>query len=166
MIDQDFVDSLQLKKASLRDVSRVGHLVKELAGDAPEKAVRRRFRRMVVRPSYLVYLLLHEDRPISLWIGREGYFLGADAPYLQMLALVVDPDYQRQGLGTLLAARYLGEIYGHSNYSQFWFITQHEHLYDFYESMGFERTGARFVYHDGGSGRPSLGRRISRRLGI
>ena len=83
-----------------------------------------------------------------------------------MLGLVIHPEYQRQGLATMLAAKYLGEIYGYSNYSQFWFITQHEHLYEFYEGLGFERTGARFVYHERGSGKPSLGRRITRALGI
>jgi ribosomal protein S18 acetylase RimI-like enzyme len=166
MFDQSYVDSLRLKKASLFDTGKVGDLVKELAGDASESQMRKRFRRLVIRPSYRVYFLTEEKKPISMWIGRIGYFLGADAPYLQMLGLVVHPDYQRKGLGTMLAAKYLSEIYGHSNFSQFWFITQHEHLYEFYESMGFERTGARFVYHGRGSGKPSLGRRITRVLGI
>lgn len=163
---QEYVDSLRLKKAGLRDVRMVRTLVKELAGDATDTQVRKRFRRMILRPSYVVYLLYDGDEPISLWIGREGYFLGADAPYLQMLGLVVHPDHQRKGIGTMLAAKYLTDVYAHSNYSQFWFITQHEHLYDFYEGMGFERTGARFVYHGRGTGRPSLGRRITRALGI
>lgn len=165
-MDQDFVDSLTLKKATLRDVGRVGELVRELAGEAPESVLRKRFRRMVLRPSYHVYLLLDGDDPVSLWIGREGYFLGADAPYLQMVGFVVRPDLQRQGLGTMLGAKYLAEIYNYSNFSQFWFITQHDHLHDFYESLGFEKTGARFVYHGRGAGKPPLRRRISRRLGI
>jgi ribosomal protein S18 acetylase RimI-like enzyme len=166
MFDQSYVDALRLKKASLFDVGKVDHLVRELAGDATDSQVRKRFRRMIVRPSYRVYMLLEGDKPVSLWIGRDGYFLGADAPYLQMLGLVIHPEYQRQGLATMLAAKYLGEIYGYSNYSQFWFITQHEHLFEFYEGLGFERTGARFVYHGRGSGKPSLGRRITRALGI
>lgn len=166
MYDQGFVDSLRLKKAGLRDVGKVTALVKELAGEATESQMRKRFRRLVIRPSYRLYLFLDGDKPIALWMGRDGYFLGADAPYLQMLGLVVHPDYQRQGIGTMLGAKHLQEVYALSNYSQFWFITQHDHLHDFYEGLGFERTGSRFVYHGRGTGRPSLGRRITRVFGI
>ena len=166
MVDPSFVDSLRLKKASLFDAGRVGDLVEELAGGASESQMKKRLRRMIIRPSYLVYLFLDGENPVAMFTSREGYFLGADAPYLQMLGYVVHPDYQRQGMGTLIAAKYLSQAYASSNYSQFWFITQHEHLYEFYEGLGFERTGARFVYHGRGSGKPSLGRRITRALGI
>lgn len=166
MVDQAFVDRLTLRKARPWDGRRAAHLVRELAGDADDAAVRRRFRRLVLRASYHVYLLEDDGEPVAMWIGREGYFLGADAPFLQMLGYVVHPDLQRQGLGSLLAFNFLSQIYGHSDFSQFWFITQHEHLHDFYEGFGFQKTGVRFTIHERGSGKPSVPRRISRRLGI
>ena len=166
MVDESFFDSLEFRKARLSDARKVGPLVRELAGEVDEAAVRKRFRRLVIRPSYVVYLFLHEGEPLALWVGREGYFLAADSPYMQLLAAVVHPDYQRQGLGTLIAQRYLQELYPGSDYCQFWFITQHDHLHDFYESVGLEKTGARFVLHEQGQGKPSFGRRVARKLGV
>ncbi len=103
MVDQEFLDSLVFRKARLSDAGKVVRLVRELVGDVSEAATRKRFRRLVLRPSYINFLFLHDGKPIALWLGREGYFLGADAPYLQAIGLVVDPEYQRQGLASALA---------------------------------------------------------------
>jgi GNAT superfamily N-acetyltransferase len=165
-VDASFVDSLEFRKARLTDAKKVTHLVRELAGDASEAQIRRRFRRLVLRPGYLVYLFLQDGKPVAMWIGREGYFLGADLPYLQMLGMVVAPDLQRRGLGTLLVSRALQNIFPETDYCQVWFITQHEHLHSFYERLGFEKTGVRFVLHRSGAGRSPIARRLARRLGI
>ena len=166
MVDQEFLDSLVFRKARLSDAGKVGRLVRELAGDVSDAALRKRFRRIVLRPSYINFLFLHDGRPIALFLGREGYFLGADAPYLQGIGIVVDPEYQRQGMASALAQTYMMTLYPQSDYSQFWFITQQDHLHQFYESLGYEKTGVRFVLHQRGQGQPSLGRRMARKLGV
>lgn len=165
-MENSLLDSLELRKARLSDASNVGRLVRELAGEAADSAIRRRFRRLVIRPSYLVYVVLLKGQIVGLWIGREGYFLGADAPYLHLLGIVVDPDHQKQGLGTALVEKLMLDIYPKKAYCQVWTVTQHEHLHDFYERSGFEKTGARFVLRGRDAAKPPLGRRIVRKLGF
>ena len=166
MLDEGFVDSLDFRKARLSDARKVDHLVRELAGDVSPTEAKKRFRRLVIRPSYLIYLFLFGGRPIALFIAREGYFLSAANPYLHVLGVVIDPKYQRQGLGSALSQQYLMKMYPEADYSQLWLVTQQDHLHDFYKSVGFDETGTRFVMHVQGQGKPSIGRRIARTLGI
>lgn len=157
------LEEITYRKARVGDAAVLAPMVRELAGDASDEQIRRRLRRMILRPGYLAYVLVHQEKPIALALFRPGLFLGADAPYLQVLGLVVDPAYRGHGISAHFMSL-LGQESTRQGYCQLWFITQHDYLHQFYESLGFVKTGTRFVIHTPASGRTGLLRRIGRKL--
>ncbi len=164
-MDTQFLDELTYRKARLSDVEAVAPLVNTLAGEASDEEVRRRLKRMMFRPSYHVLVAAHSGKIVGLNILREGLFLGADAPGLQSLSLVVDSGYRGKGIATYLLERAL-EKSAKEGFCQLWGLTQHEHLHEFYQNLGFENTGVRFVIQTPSTGRLPVKRRLVRRLGV
>jgi N-acetylglutamate synthase-like GNAT family acetyltransferase len=164
-MDKSILDQVDYRKARLSDINAMGPVVRTLSGDASDKSVRRRLKRMLIRPGYHVMVVEHENRIVALNILREGLFLGSDAPGLQSLSLVVDSDYRSQGIASFLMEKAV-EKSSREGFCQLWGLTQHEHLHKYYESLGFTNTGARFVIHTPPAGRIPLGRRIIRKLGL
>ena len=103
----------------------MGPLVRDLAGEASDRAVRRRLRRMLLRPGYHVMVVEHQKRVVGLNILREGLFLGADSPGLQSLSLVVDPDYRSRGIASFFLEKAV-EKASRDGFCQVWGLTQHE----------------------------------------
>lgn len=137
---------LVVRRGRVRDAGHVAELARELAGPMTDREARRRVLRLVLRPSYLVYVVEDEDadgRIVGLWFGREGYFLGADLPFVQTMGLVVAADRRHEGI----ASHLMRTCPPDSHHCQNWFTTQHPHLHGFYEGLGFTISGTRFVRH-------------------
>ena len=136
-------------------------LIREVAGDAQEHAIRRRFRRMLLRPSYRVYVAVKGSRRVALLLFRKGHFLGADAPMLLGQDITVDPEFRRQGIAahSIESVEKTAALEG---FNQVWFVTQHEHLHEVYRGLGYTITGTRFVKHLSGARRLPLWRRAGR----
>jgi len=164
-MDKSILDQLHYRKARLSDIKALTPLVRHLAGDASSRDVRRRLTRMLIRPGYHVMVVEHQNKVVGLNILREGLFLGADAPGLQALSLVVDPDYRSRGIASFFMEKAV-EKASIDGFCQVWGLTQHESLHKFYESLGFTNTGTRFVIHTSPTGNLPLGRRVIRKLGL
>ncbi|MEM9036483.1 MAG: GNAT family N-acetyltransferase [Actinomycetota bacterium] len=137
-------EGMTLRRARIGDARHIGDLARELAGPMTDEQARRRFLRFVLGPSYLVFVVedsADDGRLVGLWFGREGHFLGADLPYVQTLGLAVVPDQRRRGIASHLMVVCPPD----SHHSQNWFTTQHPHLHDLYEGLGFAVSGTRFV---------------------
>lgn len=141
---QQVLDQLTHRRAKLRDGANLVDLIQELAGPADRKATMRRYRRMVIRPSYHLFVTLDGTRPVALTAFRSGYFFGADAPHLQFIALVVDPEFRRLGIAHDSMAYAFARFEG-GGYCQIWMVTQQTHLHPMYEELGFGKTGTRFM---------------------
>ena len=164
-MDKSILDQIDYRKARLSDIKDMSPLVRTLAGDASYKEVRRRLKRMLLRPGYHIMVVEHQNQVVGLNILREGLFLGADSPGLQSLSLVVDPGYRGQGIASFFMEKAV-EKSSSDGFCQVWGLTQHKHLHEFYESLGFTNTGTRFVIHTPPTGRLPLGRRVIRKLGF
>lgn len=157
-------DRMKIRKARWTDARRAVPLVRGLAGEASEKAAMRRFRRLVLRPSYFMAVAELDDRLIGLLLARSAHFLGADAPYIEGLGVIIDPEYRGTGASLMLMSG-LAEMGVSHGACQVTLTTQHEGLHKYYEAFGFEATGTRFVMHMGGQD-IGLRQKIMRRLGI
>lgn len=154
-------DGLSIRRARWSDAPAVVGLVKALAGDMTDRAARRRFRRLVTRPSYIVLVASAADgRVAGIWAAREGHFLAADRPYLQTIGLSVDPDFSGLGVG----AQLIEAGSRNSFHCQHWVTTTHEELHDYYERLGFRRTGVRFQRVIDERAPLPAGRSLARRL--
>ena len=163
------VNDIVVRKARFVDARYVADLIREVAGDAEEHAIRRRFRRMLLRPSYTVYVAVKGSRRVALMLFRRGHFLGADAPMLLGQDIAVDPEFRRQGIAARLIES-VEKTVALEGFNQVWFVTQHEYLHEMYQGLGYTNTGTRFVKHLSGARPLSLwhraGRSVARRIGF
>ena len=135
---------LVIRRARGSDANPVAPMIAELAGDGVTNTdAARRFRRVVRAPSYSCYVLEQAETVVGVWVGRSGYLFATEAPAIQPVALVVSPEHRGQGFGGLL----MHNCPFGNRHSQNWFVTQHDHLHDYYQDLGWSPTGVRFVRH-------------------
>lgn len=158
-----------VRRARVADGRHIGDLARDLAGPMSDREARRRFVRLVLLRNYLVFVVEDQEaagRIVGMWFGHEGYFLGADLPYVQTMGLVVLQEYRQQGIASHLMRTCPPDSY----HCQNWFTTQHPHLHDFYEGLGFTISGTRFVQHnDDRVGLPlrrKIVRSVARKVGL
>ncbi len=164
-MDFDY-SKLDYRKARLGDLKALPAIARELKISGTDRQIQKRLRRMILRPTYKIYVLTYdEDEVIALAMFRESHYIASDIPGIQVLGVAVSPEHQGHGA----ASSFMGLLAQEAvkrEYSQLWFWTQVDTLVEFYEGLGFERSGHRFVMAFPKPENLSLRRRLVRRLGV
>ncbi len=159
------LEQVSYRKARLGEIKTLVPLARELVGNATDRQLEKRLRRLLLRRGYRIYALIWRKGIIGMAIFRESYFLGADAPSLQIIGEAIDPEFRGNGI----SAYFMNLLSGEANsrgYSRLWLVTQHEHRIELCESLGFANSGYWFTLPLSSEEGLPLKRRLIRRLGI
>jgi|GEM_PF-502782 len=97
-------------------------------------------------PISVAYVALVRDLPVAMIIA--GHKDHNDSPFLA--AMWVHPDFRRRGIGRSLVDRALVFLSSTGQrYVSLWVTESHADVFQFYESLGFERTGAKSTLRSG-----------------
>jgi ribosomal protein S18 acetylase RimI-like enzyme len=97
-------------------------------------------------PTSAAYVALVGDRPVAMIIA--GHKDHNDSPFLA--AMWVHPDFRRRGIGHSLVDRALAFLSSTGQkYVSLWVTESHADVFQFYESLGFQRTGAKSTLRSG-----------------
>jgi len=97
-------------------------------------------------PTSVAYVALLRDLPVAMIIA--GHKDHNDSPFLA--AMWVHPDFRRRGIGHSLVERALAFLSSTGRkYVSLWVTESHADVFQFYESLGFQRTGAKSILRSG-----------------
>ena len=135
-----------LRPVDLYDSAALAHLMGVLGYPTSAEQMRARLTAIIADPNYHT-VVAEVDGQVRGMVGlRRGHLYELDGPYVQLVAIVVDSDYQGRGIGA-----------GPVHYAETWARNQgaarisltsgkQRHLaHRFYERLGYEATGLRFV---------------------
>jgi N-acetylglutamate synthase-like GNAT family acetyltransferase len=137
---------MEVRRARLDDAGEIAELLAELGYPVTEGGMYRRLERLLQRSDHATFVASHDDKVV----GVVGAFVNrryeSDAPYGQLLALVVSEGCRRRGIGASLVAaaeQWLREkgvdcVVVHTGLHR---ASAHE----FYAGLDYQATGARLV---------------------
>lgn len=97
-------------------------------------------------PTSVAYVALVRDLPVAMIIAGHKDHNGF--PFLA--AMWVHPDFRRRGIGRSLVDRALAFLSATGQrYVSLWVTESHADVFQFYERLGFERTGAKSTLRPG-----------------
>ena len=135
-----------LRIATPADTSALAELATHLGYPSTEADMAARFARIVGRDDYETFVAEREGRVVGFVGVMHGLSYVYDPPYARLLALVVEPGERGRGTGAALARE--AERWAREHGSDSLHLTTRLHREDahrFYEGLGYERTGARYV---------------------
>ena len=135
-----------VRTASPGDVPALAALVTHLGYPATPEAMGERLGRIGARDDYETYVAEREGRVVGFAGVMHGLSYNLDPPYARLLSLVVEPGERGKGTGAALVAaaeRWAGE----RGATKLHLTTalHRDGAHRFYERLGYERTGARYV---------------------
>jgi GNAT superfamily N-acetyltransferase len=135
-----------VRPAAPGDVPALAALSTHLGYPATPEAMRERFERIHGRDDYETYVAERDGRVVGFTGVMHGLSYVYDPPYARLLALVVEPGERGMGTGAALVAA--AERWAHGKGAGQMHLTtalRRDGAHRFYERLGYERTGARFV---------------------
>lgn len=138
--------TVHLREATPEDAVPLARLMGVLGYPTTPEAMRARLAAVGADPDYHT-IIAEADGEVRGMVGlRRGVLYEADHPYIQMVALVVDAEYQGSGIGTVLVQE--AEAWARAQGAATITLTSGKHrqpAHRFYERLGYELTGLRFV---------------------
>ena len=128
------------------DVPALAALATHLGYPATPEAMRERFGRIYGRDDYETYVAERGGRVVGFAGVMHGLSYVYDPPYARLLSLVVEPGERGTGAGAALVAAV--ERWARERGAERLHLTTALHrdgAHRFYERLGYERTGARYV---------------------
>jgi GNAT superfamily N-acetyltransferase len=135
-----------IRTARPDDATAIAELLGELGYPTDAKRFKRRLERIEQDPSSRLFVATVDDRVAGLAGFHLLPLVEHDEPSCQLTALVVAERYRRTGIGTELVRVIEGEA--RSRGGKRVLVNSASHRADahaFYERLGFEATGLRFV---------------------
>jgi GNAT superfamily N-acetyltransferase len=135
-----------IRTAVLDDVPALAALATYLGYPATPEDMRERLERIAARDDYETYVAERDGRVVGFAGVMHGLSYVYDPPYARLLSLVVEPGERGRGTGAALVAAV--ERWARERGAKQVHLTTALHrdgAHRFYEGLGYERTGARYV---------------------
>ena len=135
-----------IRTASPADVPALAALATELGYPTTPEAMRERLDRILPRDDYATWVAERGGRVVGFAGAMHGLSYVYDPPYARLLSLVVEPGERGRGTGAALVAA--AERWARGQGAAQLHLTtalHREGAHRFYERLGYERTGARYV---------------------
>jgi GNAT superfamily N-acetyltransferase len=138
-------EPLEVRLASDADAPALAELLAHLGYPAPPAELPLRLERLRASGDE-AFIALLDGRPVGLATSHSRVVLHASRPVLQLTALVVLPDVRGRGVGRVLVE--VVERWARERGADRLVVTTALHRAEaprFYERLGFEHTGRRYV---------------------
>ena len=138
--------SALIRTASPDDAAALAALATEMGYPTTPEAMGARLHRIIPRDDYETYVAERDGRVVGFAGVMHGLSYVYDPPYARLLALVVEPGERGRGTGAALVAA--AERWAREHGAAQLHLTtalRREGAHRFYERLGYERTGARYV---------------------
>jgi GNAT superfamily N-acetyltransferase len=135
-----------IRTATLDDAPAIAVLSTHLGYLADPEAMRERLARIGARDEYETFVAEREGRAVGFAGVMHGLSYTYDPPFARLLSLVVEPEERGRGTGAALVAA--AERWAREHGATQLHLTTALHrdgAHRFYERLGYERTGARYV---------------------
>jgi GNAT superfamily N-acetyltransferase len=135
-----------IRPAAPDDVPALAALATHLGYPTAPEAMRERLARIGAREDYETYVAERDGRVVGFAGVMHGLSYVYDPPYARLLSLVVEPGERGKGTGAALVAA--AERWAREQGAGQLHLTTGLHrdgAHRFYERLGYERTGARYV---------------------
>ena len=137
---------MNVRRASLGDAGPIAGLMAELGYPVTEEGMSRRLRFVLDRADHGTFVALCDGSVVGMVGAFTNRRYDADAPYGQLLALVVSHEHRRRGVGRALvevAERWLAGhgvdcVIVHTGLDR-------EDAHEFYVRLGYQATASRFM---------------------
>lgn len=138
---------LMIRKGKVSDAARLAELSEMLGYPVEPEAVRRRLKRLLVKPEHVVLVAEVSSALVVGWIHAAEHDILEVGSFCEILGLVVAADQRGEGIGHRLPeqvehwalGRRLGEVSVRSNINR-------AESHPFYERLGFVRVKTQHVY--------------------
>jgi ribosomal protein S18 acetylase RimI-like enzyme len=138
--------TVSVRDARPDDASAIAELLGELGYPTDAGRFERRLERIEHDPSSRLFVATVNDRLAGLAGFHALPLVEHDEPGCQLTALVVGKAYRRAGVGTELVRAVEREAVARGGVRVLVNTARHrEHAHAFYERLGFEATGLRFI---------------------
>ena len=137
---------LHLRPVDLSDSAALAHLMGVLGCPTSAEQMRARLTAIIADPNYHTVVAVVDSQVRGMVGLRRGHLYELDGPYVQLVAIVVDSDYQGRGIGAELV-RYAEAWARDQGVSRISLTSgKHRHVaHRFYKRLGYEANGLRFV---------------------
>ena len=128
------------------DIPALAALATHLGYPTAPEAMAERMARIAPRDDYETFVAERDGRVVGFAGVMEGLSYVYDPPYVRLLSLVVEPGERGKGTGAALVAE--AERWAKSRGAASLHLTtalHREGAHRFYETLGYERTGARYL---------------------
>lgn len=135
-----------IRTATPADTPALAALAEHLGYPSTETEMAARLARIFGRDDYETFVAEREGRVVGFVGVMHGPSYTYDPPYARLLALVVEPGERGEGTGAALvreAERWAREVGSASLHLTT--ALRREDAHRFYERLGYERTGARYL---------------------
>jgi GNAT superfamily N-acetyltransferase len=136
---------IAIRAATLADADAIARLMTELGYPTSSQQMERRLTAILGDGSYQTFVACHGDAIVGLAGTRIGPMYEIDAPYGQIMALVVASTFRQQGVGALLVRA--AEYYFVERGAAVSIVTSANRRADahaFYERQGYTFDGRRY----------------------
>jgi GNAT superfamily N-acetyltransferase len=140
------MDTTSIRAATLDDAPALAALATHMGYPATPEAMHERLARIVGRDDYETFVAERDGRAVGFVGVMHGLSYVYDPPYARLLVLSVEPGERGRGMGAALVAA--AERWARERGAAQLHLTTALHrdgAHRFYERLGYERTGARYV---------------------
>lgn len=136
-----------MRTATVAEAAGLAPLIAHLGYPSTPEQMRARLERIAAHPDYYATLVAERGGRLVGMAGLErGLSYNHDEPYARIVWLVVEPGERGRGTGAALAAACEAWARGQGAASVHRTTALHrEDAHRFYERLGYERTGARYL---------------------
>jgi GNAT superfamily N-acetyltransferase len=137
---------IRIRPPADADLPTLAALMTELGYPATLEQLRGRLARIAGNYDYTTLVAEVEDEAVGMIGLQRGWAYEHDRPFVRILALVVSERMRGRGVGARLVAEAEAWARGHGAYAVHLTTSLHrDEAHRFYERLGFERTGWRYV---------------------
>jgi GNAT superfamily N-acetyltransferase len=135
-----------IRLARLEDAQALATLMEQLGYPTSSTHMRERLARLLQHPEYQTWVAEADGKVIGMAGACLGYFYEKHGVYGRLLALVVDGQMQHQGIGTSLVQAVEAWVQEQGGVSiAINSGNQRPAAHRFYQHLGYQLTGVRFV---------------------
>ncbi|HEX8695365.1 MAG TPA: GNAT family N-acetyltransferase [Longimicrobium sp.] len=135
-----------IRPATAADAAGLAPLITHLGYPSTPEQMRARLERIAAHPDYATLVAERGGRLVGMAGLKRGLSYNHDWPYARIVSLVVEPGERGRGTGAALVAACEAWARGRGAASVHLTTALHrEGAHRFYERLGYERTGARYL---------------------
>lgn len=137
---------IRIRRATAEDAPAVGGLLTEMGYPSAPEEVRQRLETTLPHPDYSSWVAEADGRVVGFAGAWIGHFFEKNGSYGRLLALVVDSDVRRRGVGGALVREAERWVFGRGGAALVVNSGNHRaEAHRFYQKQGFSATGVRFI---------------------